>query len=136
MVLLPSSNVSDVYKLDTNIKTQQEISKYFSSATEEMVQNKTPICFDGNYKPINDEYLVIDNFILHDSIKDAIRSPLGVQSFSKINNSFPEIKTIFIGKREEEGEFEKFQIAFQRMRKEQYLSPKGINIFFKNNTFV
>ena len=66
---------------------------------------------------------------------DAIRDPLGVTAFDKENDEFPEIKAIFVGKRTQTGETEKFSVAFQRFRKEQYISTRWYNLFFENNTF-
>ena len=60
---------------------------------------------------------------------------MGVTSFKKDNDVFPEIKAIFIGERIEDGETEKFNVVFQRFRKEQYISTRWCNLFFENNTF-
>lgn len=66
---------------------------------------------------------------------DAIRDPLGAAAFDKENDEFPEIKAIFVGERTQTGETEKFSVAFQRFRKEQYISTRWYNLFFENNTF-
>lgn len=60
---------------------------------------------------------------------------MGVPSFKKDNDVFPEIKAIFVGERTEDGETEKFNVVFQRFRKEQYISTKWCNLFFESNTF-
>lgn len=106
-----------------------------SNALDELIAEKTQIIFDGSYKPNEDEILKIENYQLSDEIKDAIRDPLGVPSFKKDNDTFPEIKAIFVGERTEDGETEKFNVVFQRFRKEQYISTKWCNLFFENNTF-
>ncbi len=56
-------------------------------------------------------------------------------SFKKDNDTFPEIKAILVGERTEDGETEKFNVVFQRFRKEQYISTKWCNLIFENNTF-
>jgi hypothetical protein len=128
---------TEIYKLELNTEAQSEICRVFSEATDDIRSGKTKILFDGSYKPHEDEYLSIENFQLCDEIKDAVRNPIGVPSFSEENGIFPEIRAIFIGKRDEVGETEKFVVAFQRFRKEQYISPvKWFNLFFENNTFV
>ena len=91
--------------------------------------------FDGSYKPDQDEVLYIDNFQLPDEIKDAIRNPIGVASYGKENGDYPSIKAIFVGERTEEDATEKFSVAFQRFRKDQYILPDFINIFWDQNTF-
>jgi hypothetical protein len=136
MILLAGPCEFEVCKLETDSKTQTSICDNFSLAIDEMIKYRSAISFDGNYKPINDEYLVIDNFILNDSIKDSIRKPIGVESFAKNNNSYPQIKAIFVGKREDDGKCEIFKIAFQRLRKDQFLFAKGINLFLKEDTFT
>lgn len=101
-----------------------------------LIQKKTwqlpVICI---YKPHSDEFLAIENFQLSDEIKDAVRNPLGVAAFDKENEEFPEIKAIFVGERIQTGETEKFNVAFQRFKKEQYISTKWYNLFFDNSTF-
>lgn len=100
-----------------------------------MLSEKTKISFDGSYKPHNDEFLAIENFQLSDAIKDAIRDPLGVPAYKKENDEFYEIKAIFVGKRTETEDAERFQVAFQRFRKEQYITTNWVNLFFTRDTF-
>ena len=100
-----------------------------------MTANKERIIFDGGYKPNDDEFLAIENFKIIDDIKDAIRDPLGTTSYQKQEGEFPEIKAIFVGECTEEKDSQHFNIAFQRFRKEQYISTKGFNLFFNNDTF-
>jgi hypothetical protein len=137
MLIKASAPEIEICKLELDAETQNEICRVFSEATDDMRSGKKRILFDGSYKPHDDEYLAIENFQLCDEIKDAVRNPIGVPSFSKEIGIFPEIKTIFIGKRDEVGEEEKFVVVFQRFRKEQYISPiKWFNLFFENDTFV
>ncbi len=135
MVLKANTKNDEVYKIEVDADTQNIIVNTLTQALEELVGDKTRIVFDGSYKPNEDEILTIENFQLSDEIKDAIRDPLGVQSFKKEDGEFPEIKAIFIGERVEEGETEKFNVVFQRFKKEQYISTKWCNLFFEGNTF-
>lgn len=125
----------EIYNLDINSDTQKEICKTFKNLVEQLTENKSKVIFNGSYKPNEDEFLTIENFQLSDAIKDAIRNPLEIQKDGKINDEFPEIKAVFIGSRTEKNKSEKFNIAFQRFRKEQYLSLKGYNLFFDKETF-
>lgn len=124
-----------VYRLEMDATTQQELCVSFSHAHDELLNEKNRVVFDGSYKPLTDEFLTIENFQLASEIMDAIRDPLGVKSFHKENGVFPEIKAIFIGERIESIDSEKFNIAFQRFRKEQYISPKWFNLFLSESTF-
>lgn len=135
MVLRANTKEDEVYKIEVDAETQNSIITSMSNALDELIAEKTQIIFDGSYKPNEDEILKIENYQLSDEIKDAIRDPLGVPSFKKDNDTFPEIKAIFVGERTEDGETEKFNVVFQRFRKEQYISTKWCNLFFENNTF-
>ena len=137
MIIMATSGSIDIRKLELDATTQSELCNKFSELTAKIYSGKTKTSFDGYYKPLEDECLFINNFQLCDEIKDAIRNPLGVSSFLYENNDFPEIKAVFIGNRVEIGKSEKFTIAFQRFRKDQYISPvKKMNLFFENNTFI
>ena len=102
---------------------------------EGQVINFKKVMFDGSYKPHEGEFLAIENFQLQDDIKDAVRDPMGVVAYQKVDEELPEIRAIFVGQREEIGDAEKFTVAFQRFRKEQYISTKWFNLFFENDTF-
>lgn len=135
MVIRADKNDDYVYRLEMNATTQQELCISFSNAHDELLDGKSRVVFDGSYKPLTDEFLTIENFQLASEIMDAIRDPIGVKSFQKENGVFPEIKAVFIGERIESNDSEKFNIAFQRFRKEQYISPKMFNLFLNESTF-
>ncbi len=135
MVIRADKNEDYVYRLEMDATTQQELCISFSNAHDELLNEKSRVVFDGSYKPLTDELLTIENFQLASEIMDAIRDPIGVKSFQKENGVFPEIKAVFIGERIESNDSEKFNIAFQRFRKEQFISPKMFNLFLNENTF-
>ncbi len=126
----------EILRVDVDAITQKNICITFSEALNSLTTDKTRVVFDGSYKPNDDEFLTIENFQLLDDIKDAIRDPIGVKAFQRSDGEFPEIKAVFVGERNENGESELFSVAFQRFRKEQYISTKWYNLFFDNNTFI
>lgn len=136
MIIKAGTKPEEIYRIDVDAGTQTAICETFSTAQDDLIADKTRVVFDGSYKPSNDEFLAIERFQLPDSIMDAIRDPLGVAAYQKEDGEFPEIKAIFIGERIETGETEKFNVAFQRFRKEQYISTKWCNLFFDSNTFI
>ena len=136
MIIKAGTKPEEICRLDVDAATQEAICETFSVAQGELAVGKTRVVFDGSYKPNNDEFLAIERFQLPDSIMDAIRDPLGVASYQKEADEFPEIKAIFIGERVETDETEIFNVAFQRFRKEQYISTKWYNLFFDSNTFI
>lgn len=135
VMIIKADNTSEILRLEVDAETQKAICDAFSTAVSDLVGEKTRVPFDGSYKPHQDEFLAIENFQLTDEIKDAIRNPMGVAAYQKDGNVFPEIKAIFVGERTETNDTEKFAVAFQRFRKEQYISTKWYNLFFEDNTF-
>lgn len=135
MVLLNEGNENPVQLLEVDRNTQDAICKSFAEAAMPLLSGKQIVPFDGSYKPNEDEGLSICNFHLPEVITDAIRNPLGLQTFVYDKNSEPDIRAIFIGVRTEADNTEVFTVAFQRFRKEQYLSTKKFSLYFENNTF-
>lgn len=124
-----------IFRIDVDVDTQKAICTTFSKAQEKLIADKTRIVFDGDYKTQDDEFLTIMQFQLPDTIKDAIRDPLGAPSYQKENDGFPKIKAVFVGEYIKTDGIEKFNIGFQRFRKEQYISKRWYNLFFDSNTF-
>lgn len=135
IMVMKADDPSQILRLEVDGDTQQSIDQSFAEAVAGLSEDKNMVPFDGSYKPDEDELLFIDGFILPDEIKEAIRNPIGVTAYQKEGGSFPEIKAIFIGTCTRTNGSENFQIAFQRFRKEQYISTKGFNLYFSNNTF-
>lgn len=134
-VVANTSMGEEILRIDIDDDTQKEVTHAFENSVKNMTFEKTKIVFDGSYKPNDDEYLVIQDFKLADNIKDAVRNPIGVNGFLVNDKMDIVIKTIFVGKRTEKNNRECFEVAFQRFRKEQYLSTHGFNLFFDKNIF-
>ena len=140
------STGNKVFRLETDRLTQKSICQMFSDSVNSLVNEKTYHEFTVNYKPEEDEVLRIENFLLQDGIKDAIRNPLGCSIFEKDTEGeiddesdkqgYPVIKAIFVGERIQSDVGEHFNIAFQRYRKEQNLSALPFRLFHSNNTFT
>ncbi|HOT59626.1 MAG TPA: DUF4868 domain-containing protein [Spirochaetales bacterium] len=135
MVLLNDGNENPIQLLEVDKTTQTAICSSFAGASTPLLTGKQIVPFDGSYKPNEDEGLSICNFHLPEMITDAIRNPLGLQTFAYDKNAEPDIKAVFIGVRTETNNTEMFTVAFQRFRKEQYLSTKKFSLFFEENTF-
>ncbi len=135
IMVIRADDPSQILRLEVDEKTQQAICRTFSAAVEDLVKDKTRVPFDGSNKPNDNEFLAIEDFMLPDEIKEAIRNPMGVTAYKKEGEGFPEIKAIFIGKCSKRNETEEFKVAFQCFKKEQYISTRGFNPYFSNNTF-
>lgn len=123
-----------IYKLETDNSTQQEINRLFEASAQEIV-DKQQVPFDGSYTPLEDEVLSISDFIITDSLKDAFRNPIAVDSFVANVDNLQNIKVVCIGYCENTDRGEKFIAAFQRFRKDQYISVDKLNLLFDDNTF-
>lgn len=135
IMAIRADNPSEILRLEVDKETQQYICQTFATAVTDLVDEKTRISFDGSYKPNKDEFLSVEDFVLPDEIKEALRNPMGVTAYQKEEEGFPEIKAVFVGTYIQSNGTEEFQVAFQRFRKEQYISTRGINLYFAKNTF-
>ena len=129
------THTNEIFRIEMDADTQAAICYSFSEAKDKLTEGKERIVFDGSYKPNEDEFLAIENFKIIDEIKDAIRDPLGTTAYQMQKGNFPEIKAVFVGECTENENLEHFNIAFQRFRKEQYISTRCYNLFFRNDTF-
>ncbi len=136
MVLVNNGNENPIYLLEVDKTTQTTICRSFAEASSPLLSDKQIIPFNGSYKPNDDEGLSINNFHLPEIVADAIRNPLGLPTLGYDKNVEQDIRAIFVGERAETNNTEMFTVAFQRFRKEQYLSTKKFNLFFDKDTFV
>lgn len=136
MVLLNDGNESPVQLLEVNKTTQAAICRSFAESATPLLNEKQIVPFDGSYKPNEDEGLSICNFRLPEVITDAVRNPLGLQTFAYEKDAEPDIRAVFVGERTEADNTEVFTMAFQRFRKEQYLSTKKFSLFYDKDTFI
>lgn len=134
-VLVNENDKVGVRLLEVDAETNKGICSTFSDGVDSL-KGKEAVEFDGKYKPNDDELLTINEFILQDSIFDAIRNPLGILNLEYSSADEPDIRAIFVGERKEENGSEHFSIAFQRFRKEQYLSTKRYSLFLDGDTFI
>lgn len=124
-----------VKKLDLVHSVQNSICATFSLGCEGLL-GKEAVEFDGSYKPNDDECLYIRGFILPQNIKEAIRNPIGIDSFNPFkDDEIEDIKAIFTGSCESADEKEIFKAAFQKFKKEQHIQSTHYNLFYSEGTF-
>ena len=136
IALVNEGNESSVYLLEMDKATQSGICSTFAEAASPSLFDKQVVPFDGNYKPGEDEILSIPEFQLPKIITNAVKEPLGLQSFVYKEEAEPNIGALFVGEYAEVDNTERFTIALQRFRKEQYLSTKKYNLYFNQKTFI
>lgn len=139
MVLLNNGNRNLVQLLEMDKPTQTAICNSFADACVSLLSERQMVSFDGSYKPNTDEGLSITDFRLPEIIADAVKNPLGLQTFSYSEETEPGIKAVFVGERtmtkNTTDNTEAFTIAFQLFRNEQYLSTKKFRLYFEENVF-
>lgn len=132
MVLLDNNEKIEIFKLETSRKAQMAICSKYAEGFVRMSQEKERIEFDGNYKPEVDETLFIENYKIEQDIVEAVKKPSSIRAFDPTIENQNRIKVIFTG----EVKAGKVNIVFQRFKKEQYISNRGVNLFFDKKTFV
>lgn len=135
ILVICSDDNSTIKRIEVDSNTQKQICSAFADAVQDLTDEKNKVEFDGKYKPEEDEILFIDGFQLSDEIKDAVREPLGIAPYEKENGEYPQIKAIFVGEKKDITDSEEFLVAFQRFRKEQYISTSNFNLFWSKGTF-
>lgn len=132
MILMETNGELQIKRLETNQKTQDSISQVFARGYMSLTNDKEAVAFDGKYKPDEDEMLYIKDFKMEDAILESIKNPLDVCPFYPDKEETERIKAVFVGMQDKTN----IRIAFQKFKKEQYITTKGINLFFNNKTFV
>lgn len=132
MVLLDDKEKVEIFKLETSRETQRMICSKYAEAYEKLCCEKEKIEFNGNYKPESEEILYIENYDIENEIIGAVRHPSSLPAFNPTAENQNKIKAIFVGEITKNG----INIVFQKFKKEQYISTKGVNLFFDNKTFI
>ncbi len=121
-VMLQDNGKLEVCKIETDKKAQAAICQSYAQAYSMMLEGTEYIAFDGNYSPGADETLCIHDFALEEMIRDAVETPAGINSFVPNETNKDKIKAIFVGEICDG----KMVIAFQKFKKEQYISVKAL----------
>lgn len=130
-IITKNNNDYEVKRLNLTRDSQKTLCKLFGKLSEEMLDSQNEfIQFDGSYKPDNGEIQIISEYRIDEKIIDSLREPTSVDPFIPDIDVLPDIKGIFTGKLEPE-----IIITFQKFNKSQYITKKGISLFYSNNTF-
>lgn len=132
MVILDDNNVIQICRLEVDRSTQLSICKSFAESFEKLITDKEIVKFDGDYKAESDEILEINSYNIDANILKAIEEPIGVAAFIPNTTNQESIKAVFVEEKYEDSTV----IAFQKFRKEQYITTKRHNLFFDKDTFI
>ena len=131
-VLLNEENQRNVYKLSVDRMGQEDINNIFEESIIAQRKKYSIIDFDPSYKADDDEMMQISDFALDDKIINAIQKPNSVELFVPKDMEINDIIAVFTGTIIND----KTVVAFQRFRKEQYISAGKLLLFFDKQTFV
>lgn len=137
--LIETKNKSiQVKRISEDHASQQAIDATFSTAANELKRDKLSIAFDGKYTPQADdlEILMIENYSLPMEIQNALINPQGLEVYAPVYGTLPPIKALFVGKRTVDNGKNLFCVAFQKFRRDQYITAARHHLLFSNNTFV
>ena len=117
--------------------TQAQINNCFSRAAAMLLNNRSPVEFDGKYNPQEDaqEYLRIQGYSLSEEIKNSLINPLGLEIYQPENETLPKIRALFVGEYSKQNGEDHFTVAFQRFKNDQYITKTKLNLFFSIDTF-
>lgn len=119
------------FQLDNAV--QGEMDALFRAQLQAFEQNcETTIEFDGKYKPDAGEVLRIQNFDLIDNLQGAVQMPLGVPIATPAIFDFENIRSLFVGEADANGEM---TLCFQHFDRRRIISSTGLSIFHSQNTY-
>lgn len=121
-----------VLRLEVDASTQRTINEIFDKPVEGLL-GKEPVKFFGEYTPAEDEVLMIEDFVLSDQLMEALRNPMSIDSLILSEEKEPKIKALCVGYFDDRGN--SYKAAFQRFRKNQYISQSALRLLFDKNTF-
>lgn len=124
-----------INRIDVTRETQLSICNFLSSLVEDMFIDKEIRPFNGDYKPDDGELYYIDAFPLPQKIKDAINNTQSEEQLRPNVGDVMKIHTLFIGKKQTQVKILKYTVAFQRVRWDQYIRRKGMNLYYNADVF-
>lgn len=120
-----------IVKFDLASRVQTDLTTYLKSQEESFDQAEEEIEFDGKYKPDNGEVLCINNYDDIDDLKSAIESPLGIDLVEPTEDFFNDIKALFTGYADDDGNVKVLLQNFDR----RIISTNGLSIFHSANVY-
>jgi hypothetical protein len=121
-----------IVKFDLTNEVQTDLTTYLTSQEESFDQAEEEIEFDGKYKPDNGEVLYINNYDDIDDLKSAIDSPLGIDVVEPTEDFFHDIKALFTGYADDDGNV---KVLLQNFDRRRIISTNGLSIFHSANVY-
>lgn len=122
-----------ILRLPLSRDVQMEVEALFGQQEAEFAAARTEeLQFDGNYKPDDEECLVIRPFDGAGPIHDAVENPLAIPEIRADASEFASVTAILMGYRSAQGERIALMQAFDRRK---IISSAGISLFHSANVY-
>lgn len=124
-----------INRVDVTGKTQASVCSFLSNLINDFFKDKVLVQFNGDYKPDDGELYYIDKFKLPQEVKVAINNTHSEKQFCPNVGDVTKIHTLFMGKKYVQDGVAKYIVAYQRVRWDQYIKRKGLNLYYNADTF-
>ncbi|WP_426337003.1 hypothetical protein ACN9MY_06250 [Pseudoduganella sp. R-31] len=118
------------FAVDQDVQT--EMTEFLEAQVEYFDREREEFAFDGKYKPDPGEMLIIDEFDDIDNLCDAIAAPINFPVADPASLPFDQIKALFFGKPDDDGET---SVYFQVFDRRKLISSTGFSIFHAQNVY-
>ena len=121
-----------IVRFAVNADVQTSMTTYLAAQVEAFGTDCEEVPFDGNYKPEQGEMLVIEEFEDLDNLAKVVAAPLDFPVADPANLDFDQIRALFFGHKEEDGNWSVYLQSFDRRR---VISSAGFSIFHSKDTY-
>lgn len=121
-----------IVRFSVNSEVQSSMTAYLTEQVLAFGSNCEEVMFTGNYKPDDNEMLVIEEFDDLDNLLKAVAAPLNVPIADPNNFDFNQIKALFFGQCETTGDWTVYLQSFDKRR---VISSTGFSIYHSKDTY-
>ncbi|GAA3720426.1 hypothetical protein GCM10022421_30900 [Oceanisphaera sediminis] len=129
---LTSDPAKRIVKFDLSSAVQDDLTTYLQQQEAAFDLSVDQIPFDGKYKPDDGEVLFIDNYDDIDNLSNAITNPLSVEVVEPTESFFGDIKALFTGYSDGNGDV---KVLLQNFDRRRIISMNGLSIFHSANVY-
>ncbi|WP_439833732.1 Kiwa anti-phage protein KwaB-like domain-containing protein [Aeromonas caviae] len=121
-----------VVRFELSSLVQTDLTTYIKQQESDFDSSLDLVLFDGKYKPDAGEVLYIDGYDDLDNLPHTIRNPLSVEVVEPTEAFFIDIKALFTGYEQVNGEV---KIMLQHFDKRRIISTNGLSIFHSSSVY-
>jgi hypothetical protein len=121
-----------IVRFNVSADVQDAMEAYLDAQIGAFEADAEEVPFDGKYKPDNGEILVIEEFDDIDNLSAVVGAPLDYPVADPVALSFDQIRALFFGKANGDGDWTVYLQSFDRRR---VISPAGFSIFHSADAY-